>query len=166
MPRNDDFTNSESESHNDNQNVKADFWAKMKIFSGKRSTSGVEGSEDGYNKKNEKIVRKNFWTKIKKFTGKIPFAKDAVSLYYCAIDSKTPLYAKGVAFAALAYFILPIDAIPDAIFGAGMTDDAAIITAALTAIGKNVTDAHKEKAEKFFNPDSRDDKDKKNDNRE
>lgn len=103
------------------------------------------------NEKNEEIVKKDFWKKIKKFTGKIPFTKEAVAMYYCSLDSKTPLWAKGIALGALAYFISPADAIPDAIVALGFVDDAAIITAALKAISDNVTDEHHKKAEDFFN---------------
>ncbi|MGM0877525.1 MAG: YkvA family protein [Bacillota bacterium] len=101
-------------------------------------------------KENEETVIKDFWKKIKKFTGKIPFTKEAVAMYYCSLDSKTPLWAKGIALGALAYFISPADAIPDAIVALGFVDDAAIITAALKAISDNVTDEHHKKAEDFF----------------
>lgn len=103
-----------------------------------------------YSKDNEDIVTKNFWTKTKKIAGKIPFTKDAIAMYYCAVDAKTPLWAKGIAFGALAYFISPIDAIPDALIGLGYTDDAAIIAAGIRAISGQVTDEHKKKAEAFF----------------
>ncbi|HBS46492.1 MAG TPA: DUF1232 domain-containing protein, partial [Paenibacillus sp.] len=69
--------------------------------------------------------------------------KDAIALNYCAVDAKTPLWAKGIAFGALAYFISPIDAIPDAILGLGFTDDAAIIAAGIKAISGQVTNEHK-----------------------
>lgn len=104
-----------------------------------------------YSKENEDIVTRNFWTKTKKFAGKIPFTKDAIAMYYCAVDSKTPLWAKGIAFGALAYFISPVDAIPDALLGLGFTDDAAIIAASIKAIAGQVTDEHRDKAEAFFN---------------
>lgn len=104
-----------------------------------------------YSKENEDIVTRNFWTKTKKFAGKIPFTKDAIAMYYCAVDSKTPLWAKGIAFGALAYFISPVDAIPDALLGLGFTDDAAIIAAGIKAIAGQVTDEHRDKAEAFFN---------------
>ncbi|MFF2480656.1 YkvA family protein [Paenibacillus sp. NPDC058071] len=100
--------------------------------------------------KNEAAVKKGFWSKMKRAAGKIPFAKEAVSMYYCAIDAKTPVYAKGIAFAALAYFISPIDVIPDAIVVLGFTDDASVVAAALAAIGRHVTEDHKGKAEVFF----------------
>lgn len=103
-----------------------------------------------YSKDNERLVKKSFWSKTKKFAGKIPFTKDAIAMYYCAIDAKTPLWAKGIAFGALAYFISPMDAIPDALLGLGLTDDAAIIAAGIRAIAGQVTDEHREKSEAFF----------------
>lgn len=110
----------------------------------------LKAEEFKYSKENEQIVKKDFWRKMKKFAGKIPFTKDAVAMYYCAIDAKTPLWAKGIAFGALAYFIAPIDAIPDAFIGLGLTDDAAIIAAGVRAIAGQVTEEHREKSEQFF----------------
>lgn len=109
-----------------------------------------------YSEKNEKLVKKSFWSKTKKFAGKIPFTKDAVAMYYCAIDAKTPMWAKGIAFGALAYFISPIDAIPDALIGLGLTDDAAIIAAGVRAIAGQVNDEHRQKSEAFFEEESSD----------
>ena len=103
-----------------------------------------------YSRENEQLVKQNFWRKTRKFAGKIPFTKDAIAMYYCAIDAKTPLWAKGIAFGALAYFISPIDAIPDALIGLGLTDDAAVIAAGVRAIAGQVTDEHRRKSENFF----------------
>ncbi|MDQ0087553.1 uncharacterized membrane protein YkvA (DUF1232 family) [Paenibacillus anaericanus] len=117
---------------------------------------GAELTADNmpYSKKNEDIVTKNFWAKTKKFAGKIPFTKDAIAMYYCAVDAKTPLWAKGIAFGALAYFISPLDVIPDALIGLGITDDAAVIAAGIKAIAGQVTDEHRDKADTFFNGDN------------
>ncbi|ULO05590.1 DUF1232 domain-containing protein [Paenibacillus sp. 19GGS1-52] len=104
-----------------------------------------------YNKANEELVTTNFWSKTKRVVGKIPFTKDAIAMYYCAVDAKTPLWAKGIAFGALAYFISPVDAIPDVLIGLGFTDDAAVIAAGIRALSGQVTDEHKEKSEVFFN---------------
>ncbi|MDQ0196379.1 YkvA family protein [Paenibacillus wynnii] len=103
-----------------------------------------------YSKENEELVKSGFWAKTKKFAGKVPFTRDAVAMYYCALDSKTPLWAKGIAFGALAYFITPIDAIPDAFIAMGLTDDAAVIMAGFRAISSQVKDEHLDKAEMFF----------------
>ena len=42
--------------------------------------------------------------KIRRVAARIPFAKEALSVWYCAKDDETPLAAKGMMFAALAYF--------------------------------------------------------------
>jgi uncharacterized membrane protein YkvA (DUF1232 family) len=103
-----------------------------------------------YDKKNEELVKKSFWSKTRKAAGKIPFTREAIAMYYCAMDAKTPLWAKGIAFGALAYFISPIDAIPDALIGLGFTDDAAVMAAGIRAIAGQVKEEHKQKAEEFF----------------
>lgn len=82
--------------------------------------AGVLVESFEYDKKNEELVKKSFWSKTRKAAGKIPFTREAIAMYYCAMDAKTPLWAKGIAFGALAYFISPIDAIPDALIGLGL----------------------------------------------
>lgn len=95
------------------------------------------------------FVDRHFWKKIKRFAARLPFVLDAVAMYYCSIDQKTPLWAKGVALAALAYLINPFDAVHDAVPLLGFSDDASAITAALTAIGRHVTDEHRRLALKW-----------------
>ena len=95
---------------------------------------------------NEEKVEKGFWPKLRRVAAKIPFAADALSLWYCVKDEDTPLAAKGLIFAALAYFVLPLDAIPDVVVGLGFTDDAAVIAAVLAVVGRNVKPAHRQAA--------------------
>ena len=78
---------------------------------------------------------------------------DVLSVWWCARDPETPLAAKGMMMAALAYFVLPTDVIPDVLAGVGFTDDAAVIAALLAVVGKNVKARHREAARKFLNPD-------------
>ena len=103
-------------------------------------------SNQGQILENEATVRRGFWQKARKTMGRVPFSEDAVAAFYCATDSTTPLPIRATLFGALAYFVLPIDAIPDFMLGLGFTDDAAIIVAALTAAKVHITDAHREKA--------------------
>ena len=63
----------------------------------------------------------------------------ALTLYYTAIDPATPLRDKAIIYGALGYFILPLDAIPDAIPIAGFTDDSAALFAAISAVKSNIT---------------------------
>ena len=92
---------------------------------------------------NEQRVNAGFWPKIRRVAAKVPFAKEALSVWYCAKDDDTPLAAKGMMLAALAYFVLPVDAIPDFIAGLGYTDDAAVFTALMAVIGRNLKPRHK-----------------------
>jgi uncharacterized membrane protein YkvA (DUF1232 family) len=88
-------------------------------------------------------MRQNFWRTAKKAARHVPFMEEVVAAYYCALDKETPLRAKGILLAALGYFILPTDAIPDMILGIGFTDDIAVLTAALTAIRAHMKPAHR-----------------------
>jgi uncharacterized membrane protein YkvA (DUF1232 family) len=92
--------------------------------------------------RNEKTVREKFWPKIRKVVGKVPFARDAVAAFYCATDRKTSFKTKGVIFASLAYFVMPIDVIPDIFAVIGFTDDLAVLTAAFALIRSSVREEH------------------------
>jgi uncharacterized membrane protein YkvA (DUF1232 family) len=92
---------------------------------------------------NEFRVARGFWPKITKVAAHVPFAGEALALWYCARDEETPLAAKGMVLAALAYFVMPFDAIPDVIAGLGYTDDAAVLMAALTLVGKHLKPRHR-----------------------
>ena len=73
----------------------------------------------------EQTVREGFWTKARRTLGRVPFSEDAVAAFHCAFDSATPLPIRATLLGALAYFVLPLDVIPDFIAGLGYTDDAA-----------------------------------------
>jgi uncharacterized membrane protein YkvA (DUF1232 family) len=100
--------------------------------------------------RNERIVRDGFWRKLRRAIGRIPFAEDAVAAFYCATDSRTPLHARAILLAAVAYFILPIDVIPDAIVGLGFTDDATVLATAIAVAGAHVTAGHREAARRVL----------------
>lgn len=91
-------------------------------------------------------VRENFWRTAKRAARHVPFMPEVVAAYYCAMDKRTPLRAKGIIFAALGYFVLPADVIPDVVFGLGFTDDIAVLTAAISAIAAHIKPAHRDAA--------------------
>jgi len=99
---------------------------------------------------NMKLVTESFEAKIKSNLAKIPFLRDAAEMYFFAIDEDSPLGPKLVAFGALAYFIMPFDAIPDFIPLTGFTDDAAVIATALITLKAHITDKHKDEANKWL----------------
>ncbi len=96
--------------------------------------------------RDEATVRRGFWQKARRNLGRVPFTEDAVAAFYCAADSATPLPIRATLFGALAYFVLPFDAIPDMLLGLGFTDDAAIMVAAFTAARMHITEAHRAQA--------------------
>jgi uncharacterized membrane protein YkvA (DUF1232 family) len=91
-------------------------------------------------------VQRGFWRKVRALLGRVPFVEDAVAAYYCAIDPATPRYVQAVLFGALAYFVTPVDAIPDFIAALGYTDDAVLLLAALRAVRAHLTDRHYRRA--------------------
>lgn len=99
---------------------------------------------------NEQRVSRGFWPKLKRLARHIPFAPEALSLWYCAADPETPATAKALVMAALAYFVLPDDLIPDFIPGLGYTDDAAVIAAVLALVGRHVKPKHRDAAQAFL----------------
>jgi uncharacterized membrane protein YkvA (DUF1232 family) len=91
----------------------------------------------------EERVRRDFWAKLKRFAGQVPFVEDLVAGYYCALDPDTPMRVRGMLLAAIAYFILPFDLIPDIIAGLGFADDAALLTAVLALVSAHITPTHR-----------------------
>lgn len=64
-------------------------------------------------KDDETAFRDLFWRKLRNVAASIPFTEDLLAAYYCAFDRETPLSEKASLIGALAYFVLPADAVPD-----------------------------------------------------
>jgi uncharacterized membrane protein YkvA (DUF1232 family) len=92
----------------------------------------------------------SFWSKIKSVGKRIPFAKEAVAMFYCLADPDTPVWVKALIVAALGYFIAPVDAIPDIFPFIGFSDDAGVIATTFVGIKTNITEEHYKKAAKFL----------------
>jgi uncharacterized membrane protein YkvA (DUF1232 family) len=96
--------------------------------------------------RHERIAREGLWRKLRRLAGRLPFAEDLAAAYYCALDPATPLAARATLIAAVAYFVVPIDAIPDALALIGFSDDAAVLATAIAVAGANIVPLHREKA--------------------
>ena len=87
------------------------------------------------------------WDKVKKFArtaGKEVIEK-ALWLYYAAQRPETPKWAKTAIYGALAYFISPIDAIPDVTPLVGFTDDLGALAAAIAMTSAYINEDVKRK---------------------
>lgn len=105
----------------------------------------------------EEKVRNEFWGKLKRVAGRLPFVDDLVASYYCAMDTRTPLKVRATLLGALAYFILPIDLVPDFIAGLGYGDDAAVLATAIALVSSHIRPAHRAAAAKALGKDAPED---------
>ncbi|HBF32858.1 YkvA family protein [Rhizobium sp.] len=103
--------------------------------------------DEAEQERQERVVLTKFWPTLKKAIRLIPFSRDLVAAFYCATDRNTPLRVRGILLAALGYFVLPFDAIPDVLPLIGFTDDIAVLTTALTLINGHIKDEHYEAAD-------------------
>ena len=112
----------------------------------------IENGEDGPRRlpialeSDRARTRRGFMPKLLRLAGKLPFADDLAAAYFAAIDPATPRKAKAVLFAALAYFVFPLDTIPDMLALVGFSDDIAILTVAISSIRTHITEAHRDAA--------------------
>src|ERR1044071_3954967 len=95
------------------------------------------------NRNEEREVELGFWPKIATYAASVPFAEQALSAWYCAFDRETPASVRYTLIGALAYFVLPIDIVPDILPLIGFADDASILSAAVVAVGTNINETHR-----------------------
>jgi uncharacterized membrane protein YkvA (DUF1232 family) len=106
----------------------------------------IAGAAFWRNENDEDALCRSFWRKIGRVAARIPFAEDLLAAYYCAFDRNTPLQVKATLVGAIAYFVLPVDAIPDVMPAIGFTDDAVVLATVLTLVAEHVTPLHREAA--------------------
>ena len=94
----------------------------------------------------EKRVRSKFWATLRRAARVVPFSEELVAAYYCALDPQTPHRVRAVLLAALAYFVLPFDAVPDFIAGVGFADDMTILLTAISAVRAHIMPRHRDAA--------------------
>ena len=96
----------------------------------------------------EMYTESSFWAKLGRVALRAgrELVERALILYYCLKDSDTPAWARGVIMGALGYFVLPLDAIPDAIPFAGLADDFGVLASALVSVAQHVKEEHRASA--------------------
>jgi uncharacterized membrane protein YkvA (DUF1232 family) len=113
------------------------------IFEGSEDLGALNFGQKRDNKmedyeEKEKFVDENLWSKLEKSGKKISFAKDILALYRYMKDPFVKWYRKVIVVAALVYFIVPIDTIPDITPLFGYLDDLGVITALLKYLGSEL----------------------------
>lgn len=113
----------------------------------------ILGPED----EQKESVRTKLLRTARKAARQVPFMEDVVAGYYCALDPATPAKVRGTVLAALAYFVLPLDMVPDFILGVGFGDDATVLMAAIAMVRAHMRDEHFEAARQALKDDSLED---------
>ena len=110
-------------------------------------TKPLDGEIFGPGEKDrEDTIRRDFWKVLKRAARHIPFADDLVAAYFCAMDPRTPTRVRVILLGSLAYFVMPVDAIPDFLGAFGFADDITVLTTAIAMVRGNITDAHRKAA--------------------
>ena len=100
--------------------------------------------------RDEDGVLRDFWIKLKRIGRQLPFVEDLLAAYFCTLDPGTPRSVKLVLLGAIAYFVMPFDAIPDILPLIGFSDDAAVIAAAIARVAGAITEGHRAQARAFL----------------
>ena len=100
--------------------------------------------------RNERRTRTRLIPKLLRLAGRIPFAEDLAAAWYCTQDSSTPNHVRGVLLAALAYFVMPADLIPDVILSFGFSDDATVLATAIGLVGSHIKPKHHRRARRLL----------------
>jgi uncharacterized membrane protein YkvA (DUF1232 family) len=98
--------------------------------------------------RDEETVRRSFWRKARRVAARLPFAEDLLAAWYCAFDRDTPMQVKAALIGALAYFVLPFDAMPDVMPMLGFADDAAVLATAVRLVASHLRPVHREAAKR------------------
>ncbi len=99
---------------------------------------------------NEAVVAHGFFPKLRRVLRRVPLAAELLSAYYCATDPATPTHVRAILLGALAYFVVPTDAIPDMLGVIGYTDDMTVLIAAIRHVHGYITPDHIDKARNFI----------------
>jgi uncharacterized membrane protein YkvA (DUF1232 family) len=83
-------------------------------------------------------VLQNLEGKLSRISTKLFFIGHVIALYRYIRDPRVYWGKKVLVVGALLYFILPVDAIPDITPVIGFADDAAVIAAAVSSLGKSL----------------------------
>ena len=115
-----------------------DFGELNELDFGNRKGRVEENYDEAEVQKKMDYVDENLWGKLEHSGRRISFAKDILALYRYMKDPLVRWYRKAIVAAALIYFIVPIDTIPDITPLFGYLDDLGVITALLKYLGSEL----------------------------
>jgi len=121
-----------------------DFGEFYELDFGNKEVKVKKNINEGEVREKIDFVDENLWGKLEKSGKRVSFAKDILALYRYMKDPLVKWYRKAIVVAALVYFIVPIDTIPDITPLFGYLDDLGVITALLKYLGSELMDYYPE----------------------
>lgn len=118
--------------------------------------SDLDAEAESRARRDEATVRRGFWRKLRRVAAGLPFAEDLLAAYYCAFDRDTPVQVKAALLAALAYFVVPMDVMPDLMPLLGFGDDAAVLAGAIRMVAAHMRPEHYDAARASIDRELRD----------
>lgn len=88
--------------------------------------------------RSQAVVERSFSDKIRTLNRKLRLVADAIALFRYMSDPDVHWSKKGIVIAALLYFIIPVDSIPDLAPIVGYLDDAGVLAAAVKYLGRQL----------------------------
>ena len=106
--------------------------------------------KDTENNEKDTIKEKSLWRKINRYAKNagLKVVYSVLLLYYSYKRKDTPKWAKRIITGVIAYFIMPLDAVPDLTPFLGFTDDLGILGFGLVTIAAYVNDEVRANARK------------------
>ncbi len=100
-----------------------------------------------YTQSNSTYSGESLWSKLGIYARQAGYTviEKVLWLYYATDNQKVPAKAKAVIYGALAYFISPLDAVPDVIPIVGYTDDLSILASAVVTVSFYINDEVKQR---------------------
>ncbi len=95
-------------------------------------------------------VEENFWPKLKRLAASVPGVSDLLALYLYMNSELAPVQHKLSVLATLAYFIMPLDLIPDFLGVPGYADDLWVAMGLIRFIGSDVMRPYRQYARKWL----------------
>jgi uncharacterized membrane protein YkvA (DUF1232 family) len=96
--------------------------------------------------RDEEDMLRRMREKLRRLARQLPFAEDLLAAYFCVRDPATPPRVRWILMLALAYFVLPVDTVPDVLPVLGFTDDAAVLATAIASVRGALQPEHRDRA--------------------
>lgn len=108
---------------------------------------------DQQRQQTENFTEEKLWSKITNYAQKagVKVIYSVLLMWYAYKRKDTPAWAKRIILGALAYFISPIDIVPDLTPFLGFTDDLGVLGMGLVAIAAYVNDDVRKNARERLN---------------